>query len=68
MPDQRPFEAHIPDEIKFDHTRFAEAEALDIQDNYRHGSDGPMPVRRRQSGPCLRSNMRGFFSCSRTAR
>jgi predicted dehydrogenase (TIGR03970 family) len=25
---------------------------LDIQDNYCHGSDGPMPVRRRQSGPC----------------
>jgi choline dehydrogenase len=24
---------------------------LDIQDNYCHGSDGPMPVRRRQSGP-----------------
>jgi choline dehydrogenase len=24
---------------------------LDIQDNYYHGSDGPMPVRRRQSGP-----------------
>jgi predicted dehydrogenase (TIGR03970 family) len=23
---------------------------LDIQDNYCHGSDGPMPVRRRQSG------------------
>ncbi|MBO0738337.1 MAG: mycofactocin system GMC family oxidoreductase MftG [Alphaproteobacteria bacterium] len=25
---------------------------LDIQDNYCHGSDGPMPVRRRQTGPC----------------
>ena len=24
---------------------------LDIQDNYCHGSDGPMPVRRRQTGP-----------------
>ena len=24
---------------------------LDIQDNYCHGSDGPIPVRRRQSGP-----------------
>ncbi len=24
---------------------------LDIQDNYCHGADGPMPVRRRQSGP-----------------
>jgi choline dehydrogenase-like flavoprotein len=24
---------------------------LDIQDNYCHGSDGPMPVRRRQAGP-----------------
>jgi choline dehydrogenase len=24
---------------------------LDIEDNYCHGSDGPMPVRRRQSGP-----------------
>jgi predicted dehydrogenase (TIGR03970 family) len=24
---------------------------LDIQDNYCHGSGGPMPVRRRQSGP-----------------
>jgi predicted dehydrogenase (TIGR03970 family) len=24
---------------------------LDIKDNYCHGSDGPMPVRRRQSGP-----------------
>jgi choline dehydrogenase len=24
---------------------------LDIQDNYCHGSDGPMPVRRRQVGP-----------------
>ena len=24
---------------------------LDIQDNYCHGPDGPMPVRRRQSGP-----------------
>jgi predicted dehydrogenase (TIGR03970 family) len=24
---------------------------LDIHDNYCHGSDGPMPVRRRQSGP-----------------
>jgi predicted dehydrogenase (TIGR03970 family) len=24
---------------------------LDIQDNYCHGSDGPMPVRRRQDGP-----------------
>ncbi len=24
---------------------------LDIQDNYCHGSNGPMPVRRRQSGP-----------------
>src|SRR5690242_19356139 len=24
---------------------------LDIQDNYCHGSDGPLPVRRRQSGP-----------------
>jgi choline dehydrogenase len=24
---------------------------LDIQDNYCHGSDGPMPVRRRRSGP-----------------
>ena len=24
---------------------------LDIQDNYCHGSHGPMPVRRRQSGP-----------------
>jgi choline dehydrogenase len=24
---------------------------LDVQDNYCHGSDGPMPVRRRQSGP-----------------
>ena len=24
---------------------------LDIQDNYCHGSDGPMPVRRRQMGP-----------------
>lgn len=24
---------------------------LDIQDNYCHGSDGPVPVRRRQSGP-----------------
>jgi predicted dehydrogenase (TIGR03970 family) len=25
---------------------------LDIQDNYCHGSDGPIPVRRRQTGPC----------------
>src|SRR5215510_7872184 len=24
---------------------------LDIQDNYCHGSDGPIPVRRRQTGP-----------------
>jgi choline dehydrogenase len=24
---------------------------LDIEDNYCHGSDGPIPVRRRQSGP-----------------
>jgi choline dehydrogenase len=24
---------------------------LDIQDNYCHGTDGPMPVRRRQTGP-----------------
>jgi choline dehydrogenase len=24
---------------------------LDIQDNYCHGADGPMPVRRRQTGP-----------------
>jgi predicted dehydrogenase (TIGR03970 family) len=24
---------------------------LDIQDNYCHGSEGPMPVRRRQTGP-----------------
>ena len=24
---------------------------LDIQDNYCHGNDGPMPVRRRQTGP-----------------
>jgi choline dehydrogenase len=24
---------------------------LDIQDNYCHGSDGPMPVRRRRTGP-----------------
>jgi choline dehydrogenase len=24
---------------------------LDVQDNYCHGSDGPMPVRRRQEGP-----------------
>ena len=24
---------------------------LDIQDNYCHGSEGPMPVRRRQAGP-----------------
>jgi len=24
---------------------------LDIQDNYCHGSDGPVPVRRRQTGP-----------------
>ena len=24
---------------------------LDIQDNYCHGSDGPMPIRRRQTGP-----------------
>ncbi|HTV44925.1 MAG TPA: mycofactocin system GMC family oxidoreductase MftG [Stellaceae bacterium] len=24
---------------------------LDIKDNYCHGSDGPMPVRRRQTGP-----------------
>jgi predicted dehydrogenase (TIGR03970 family) len=24
---------------------------LDIQDNFCHGSDGPMPVRRRQTGP-----------------
>jgi choline dehydrogenase len=24
---------------------------LDIQDNYCHGADGPMPVRRRQAGP-----------------
>ena len=24
---------------------------LDVQDNYCHGSDGPMPVRRRQTGP-----------------
>jgi choline dehydrogenase len=24
---------------------------LDIQDNYCHGSDGPIPVRRRQAGP-----------------
>jgi predicted dehydrogenase (TIGR03970 family) len=24
---------------------------LDIRDNYCHGADGPMPVRRRQSGP-----------------
>jgi choline dehydrogenase len=24
---------------------------LDIQDNYCHGTDGPMPVRRRQAGP-----------------
>src|ERR1700730_17861773 len=24
---------------------------LDIEDNYCHGADGPMPVRRRQSGP-----------------
>ncbi len=24
---------------------------LDIQDNYCHGAEGPMPVRRRQSGP-----------------
>jgi choline dehydrogenase-like flavoprotein len=24
---------------------------LDIQDNYCHGADGPVPVRRRQSGP-----------------
>src|SRR5438874_2764942 len=24
---------------------------LDIEDNYCHGSDGPMPVRRRQTGP-----------------
>ncbi len=24
---------------------------LDIQDNYCHGSDGPVPVRRRQAGP-----------------
>src|SRR5215467_1729995 len=24
---------------------------LDVQDNYCHGADGPMPVRRRQSGP-----------------
>jgi choline dehydrogenase len=117
-----PDPAHIPDEIKFGHTRFAEAQAsqhnwalrgtiteeqgeihvaqgkvtgggssidgqamqrgfpedfnswaalgneewtydkvlpffrkserdLDIEDNYCHGSDGPMPVRRRQSGP-----------------
>ena len=27
---------------------------LDIQDNYCHGSAGPMPVRRRQSGPLAR--------------
>ena len=117
-----PDQAHIPDEIKFGHTRFAEAQDskhnwalrgtiteeqgeihvaqgkvtgggssingqamqrgfpedfdswaalgndewsyekvlpffrkserdLDIKDNYCHGSDGPMPVRRRQSGP-----------------
>src|SRR3984893_13414548 len=25
---------------------------LDIQDNYCHGTDGPIPVRRRQTGPC----------------
>jgi choline dehydrogenase len=31
---------------------FRESERdLDIQDNYCHGTDGPMPVRRRQSGP-----------------
>ena len=77
---------HIPGEIKFGHTRFADGQAtqrgfpedfdswaalgndewsydkvlpffrkserdLDIEDNYCHRSDGPMPARRRQSGP-----------------
>jgi len=33
---------------------------LDMQDNYCHGTDGPMPVRRRQTGPWPPSNGRSI--------
>jgi choline dehydrogenase len=36
---------------------------LDIQDNYCHGSDGPMPVRRRQSGPWPRIQQAFHAAC-----
>src|ERR1700749_2980690 len=38
---------------------------LDIQDNYCHGSDGPMPVRRRQSGPCPAIQQAFYTACVR---